>query len=146
VVRKAAGKDQIETHDSWIPHAEFATAVETADALLGPFTRSGMTWKAGSRYERRSVSVGSGITLDAIKYATPLILPKYYKYDPELTSAVATFESPTELPAIIKRLTSDDTNNLQQMQSTIDNIAGKYSLSEHRDRFESFDDRLSTTS
>ena len=97
-----------------------------------------MTWKTGSRYERRSVSVGSGITLDAIKYATPLMLPEYYNYDPELANAVETYDSIDEIPKVIENLISVPNNRITQVQTSIEEVSENYNLSKQRDRFESF--------
>jgi hypothetical protein len=138
IVEKAAAASQFKTNNEWIPHTEFATAIETADLLLGPFSRSGMTWKTGSRYEHRSVSVGSGITLDAIKYATPLMLPEYYNYDPELADGVETYNSINEIPKVIENLISVPNNRVTQMQTSIEEVSENYNMSKQRDRFESF--------
>jgi len=142
VIEEAAQKAQFEIHDSWIPHADFAATIESADALFGPFSRDNMTWKTGSRTERRSVSVGSGITLDAVKYSTPLILPKYYTHDPELDSGVKTYGSFEDIPRLTEKLISDESDTLTRMKSGMDSVSEKYTLSTQRDRFESFVDGM----
>lgn len=92
------------TYTDWIPIDEFESGLRRSHFILSPLRKE---IKKGLVRERYGVSKGSGNVLDAIRTATPLIVPDHFTLADEIVEATITYQNREELRERIESLVDD---------------------------------------
>jgi hypothetical protein len=100
----------ITYHEDWIPGDEFDDTLADSDILLSPLCRE---IPYGVSIEKYGQSKSSGVLADAIRTATPLILPTWFQIPNELKDCTLTFRDSDDLAGIFETILV----NKQQLKS-----------------------------
>lgn len=97
---KDAGYNTV-TYRDWIPLERFESGLRRSHFLLSPLQQ---TIRKGPVKERYGTTKGSGNLWDAVRKATPLILPSYFTVDNMFADATVTYQDSDDLRGSLKML------------------------------------------
>lgn len=122
----------ITSFDDWIPTDTFRSELTRSDVLVSPLRR---TRRSDGFVEEYGQSKGSGAISDAIRYATPLVLPEWLEIPETVAPGVTTYSDPTDLGETLTGLATDE-SALEHKRRGAGDMAAEYTIDKQRDRFE----------
>ncbi|QCS42016.1 glycosyltransferase [Natrinema versiforme] len=121
---------KVVSFHNWIPEKEFSHYIEKSNLLISPLRR---TRKSDGFVEHYGQSKGSGAISDAIRNATPLLLPEWYEVPDRLMPGINTFKSDNDLSRIVSKFIKD--NKIRQnLKEGAKEAASEYTRTKQKKR------------
>lgn len=89
----------------FIPRQEYDAAIREADAILAPIVE---TEELRGFEERLGTTLNTGVVYDAIRHATPLLLPEHFEVGDELAGVLSYSDGVEGLVRVVRRLLDED--------------------------------------
>ncbi|WP_246984055.1 hypothetical protein [Halorientalis marina] len=95
----------ITVHREWVPVAQFQQAIQSSTLLVAPLTRTKIVEETVESY---GTTKGSASVSDAIRNATPLVLPQHAGFTQSLGEASLTYAGRSDLARLLERVATDE--------------------------------------
>lgn len=119
----------------WIPTEEFERALARSDLLLNPIYLTEETTREPAPDEIRGTTKGTGVLMDALGHATPLLLPEGFEVAEMIRGSTLTYDSTEELRETVGRLV-EERGELRELQDAAAENAEAFTVGKQRERFE----------
>lgn len=119
----------------WIPTGEFERVLARSDLLLNPIYLTEETTRDPAPDEVRGTTKGTGVLMDALKHAKPLVLPSGFRVAEMIAGSTLLYDSTADLRETISELVEDG-DRLQKLQAEAARNAEAFTVERQRERFE----------
>lgn len=119
----------------WIPTGEFERVLARSDLLLNPIYLTEETTREPAPDEIRGTTKGSGVLMDALKHAKPLVLPDGFRVAEMISGSTLLYDSTADLRETIRELVEDG-DRLRELQAEAARNAEAFTVERQRERFE----------
>jgi len=128
----------ITYHREWIPRAEFDEGLRTSSVLLSPIRPLTRGREVTEKY---GTTKGSGNVFDALRHATPIILPEYFQIAEMTEGSAVTYGDSDDLRRQIEGILNDRERLDSLTSAAVDN-AERFRLRPQCERFNAVVDEL----
>lgn len=131
--RNIGGEDvTVTTFESWIGVDTYARELGRSDVLVSPLRRHRTVDGFVETYGRTK---GSGAISDAIRHATPLLLPSWYEVPAAVSAGVETFDGPGSLARTLATFVEGEADG-ESLFAGAREMAANFGVAEQQTRLE----------